>query len=67
MAVNERTIVTCVHIYAVLRSLCKDTKFVMYEICVERYRIRGTFNSLLISLVPSLSIYIRVLTRECFS
>ena len=37
MALNELTIV--VYIYAVPRSLCKDTKGVMEEIRVKQYRI----------------------------
>ena len=56
MALNELTIVLY-KLYAVPRSLCKDTKGVMEEIRVKQYRIRDIFNFLFIPLVPSLSIY----------
>ena len=57
MALNELTIVVY-KLYAVPRSLCKDTKGVMEEIRVKQYRIRDIFNSLFIPLVPSLSIHL---------
>ena len=39
-----------IYIYAVPRSLCKDTKGVMEEIRVKQYRIRDVFNFLFILL-----------------
>ena len=47
------------------QSLCKDTKSVMCEIHVERYRVRDIFNSMFISLPLSLSIYLGYLGNEC--
>ena len=56
MALKELTIVVY-KLYAVPRSLCKDTKGVMEEILVKQYRIWDIFNFLFTPLVPSLSIY----------
>ena len=42
MALNELTIIVY-KLYAVPRSLCKDTKSVMEEIRVKQYRNRDIF------------------------
>ena len=55
MVLNKLTIV--VYIYAVPRSLCRDTKGVMEEIRVKQYRIQDIFNFLFIPLAPSISIH----------